>query len=106
MLRNRYPNSPYAKQAENRIRIAEDVLAASEMNVGRYYLKQNNHVGAINRFKVVVTEYQTTAHVEEALYRLSKPTWRSASFRRRKPPPPCSATTSRIPTGTPKATAC
>lgn len=70
MLRNRYPDSPYARQGENRIRIAEDVLAASEMNVGRYYLKQNNHVGAINRFKVVVTEYQTTAHVEEALYRL------------------------------------
>ena len=69
-LRQRYPDSPYAKQAENRIRIAEDVLAASEMNVGRYYLKNRNHVAAINRFKVVVTEFQTTAHVEEALYRL------------------------------------
>jgi outer membrane protein assembly factor BamD len=70
MLRSRYPDSPYARQGENRIRIAEDILAASEMNVGRYYLKQGQHVGAINRFKVVVTEYQTTAHVEEALYRL------------------------------------
>jgi outer membrane protein assembly factor BamD len=70
MLRSRYPDSPYARQAENRIRIAEDVLAASEMSVGRYYLKQNNHVAAINRFKTVVSEYQTTAHVEEALYRL------------------------------------
>lgn len=69
-LRQRYPDSAYAKQGENRIRIAEDVLAASEMSVGRYYLKANNHVAAINRFKVVVIEYQTTAHVEEALYRL------------------------------------
>lgn len=69
-LRQRYPDSPYTKQADNRIRIAEDVLAASEMNVGRYYMKQNNLVAAINRFKTVVAEYQTTAHVEEALYRL------------------------------------
>ena len=69
-LRNRYPDSPYSKQAENRIRIAEDVLAASEMNVGRFYLKQNNYVASINRFKTVVTEYQTTVHVEEALFRL------------------------------------
>ena len=40
------------------------------MNVGRYYQKRNNYVAAINRYKIVVTEYQTTAHVEEALYRL------------------------------------
>ena len=66
----RYPDSPYTRQAGNRIRIAEDTLAASEMSVGRYYQKRNNHVAAINRYKVVVSEYQTTAHVEEALYRL------------------------------------
>ena len=70
VLRGRYPTSPYAKQAENRILIAEDILAASEMSVGRYYLKQNQLTGAIGRFKTVATEYQTTAHVEEALYRL------------------------------------
>jgi outer membrane protein assembly factor BamD len=69
-LVQRYPESPYSRQAENRLRIAEDVLAASEMNVGRYYQKANNQVAAINRFKVVATEYQTTAHVEEALFRL------------------------------------
>ena len=69
-LVQRYPDSPYTKQAGNRIRIAEDTLAAAEMNIGRYYQKRNNHVGAINRYKVVVSEYQTTAHVEEALYRL------------------------------------
>lgn len=70
LLRSRYPDSPYARQAENRVRIAEDALAASEMSVARYYMKQNNHVAAINRFKTVVTDYQTTGHVEEALYRL------------------------------------
>jgi|SoiMethySBSTD1v2_1073268.scaffolds.fasta_scaffold158231_2 outer membrane protein assembly factor BamD len=70
VLRQRYPDSPYAKQAENRIRIAEDVLAASEMNVARYYQKQGNQLAAINRYRTVVTDYQTTAHVEEALYRL------------------------------------
>jgi outer membrane protein assembly factor BamD len=71
-LKSRYPESQYAREAENRIRIAEDSLAASEMEVGRYYLKQKNYIGAINRFKVVCTEYQTTAHVEEALMRLTE----------------------------------
>lgn len=70
LLRSRYPDSPYSRQAENRVRLAEDALAASEMSVARYYMKQNNHVAAINRFKTVITDYQTTGHVEEALYRL------------------------------------
>jgi outer membrane protein assembly factor BamD len=69
-LVQRYPDSPYTKQAVNRIRIAEDILAASEMNVGRYYLNRKNYVGAINRFKTVVSDYQTTPQVEEALYRV------------------------------------
>ena len=72
MLTTRYPESPYAKQAENRILLCEDALAASEMTVGRYYLKKGNQVAAINRFKTVVSEYQTTAHVEEALMRLTE----------------------------------
>ncbi|MGE0856045.1 MAG: outer membrane protein assembly factor BamD [Hyphomicrobiaceae bacterium] len=69
-LKAQYPDSEYALKADNRIRLAEDTLAASEMEVGRYYQKRSNHVAAINRFKAVVTEYQTTAHVEEALARL------------------------------------
>ena len=71
-LVRRYPDSEYAAKARNRMRIAKDTLAASEMNVGRYYLKNGNYVGAINRFKTVVREYQTTAHVEEALHRLTE----------------------------------
>jgi len=72
VLTTRYPDSPYAKQAENRILLCEDALAASEMTVGRYYLKKGNQVAAINRFKTVVADYQTTAHVEEALMRLTE----------------------------------
>jgi outer membrane protein assembly factor BamD len=70
LLVQRYPDSPYAQQAVNRIRIAEDILAASEMNIGRWHLERQLYTGAINRFKTVVTEYQTTPQVEEALYRL------------------------------------
>jgi len=70
-LKTRYPDSRYAQNADNRIRLCQDTLAAQEMNVGRYYMQHNNPVAAINRFKTVVTDYQTTAHVEEALYRLT-----------------------------------
>lgn len=68
----RYPDSSYAREAQGRINAARDVLAASEMNVGRYYLKRHNYLAAINRFRVVVTDYQTTVHVEEALMRLTE----------------------------------
>jgi outer membrane protein assembly factor BamD len=70
-LKTRYPDSTYAQKADNKIRLCEDTLAAQEMNVGRYYMDKGNQIAAINRFKVVVTDYQTTAHVEEALYRLT-----------------------------------
>ncbi|MEQ1710959.1 MAG: outer membrane protein assembly factor BamD [Hyphomicrobium sp.] len=71
-LKTRYPDSPYAKEAEDKIKVTEDNLAASEMEVGRYYLKRKQYVAAINRFKTVVSDYQTTAHVEEALMRLTE----------------------------------
>ncbi|MGI9405900.1 MAG: outer membrane protein assembly factor BamD [Hyphomicrobiaceae bacterium] len=72
ILIRRYPDSEYAKQARNRVRITRDILAASEMNVGRYYMREGNQLAAINRFKTVVTKFQTTAHVEEALARLTE----------------------------------
>ena len=71
-LLQRYPESRYAGEAENRARILRDLLAASEMTVGRYYLRHANYLAAINRFKVVVSDYQTTAQVEEALSRLTE----------------------------------
>lgn len=69
-LIQRFPESEYADDAQTKIRATEDQLAGKEMEVGRYYLKRNNHVAAINRFKTVVVEYQTTRHIEEALFRL------------------------------------
>jgi outer membrane protein assembly factor BamD len=69
-LIQRFPDSPYTKQAVNRIRIAENILAAAEMNVGRYYLNQKQFPAAIGRFKTVVSDFQTTPQVEEALYRI------------------------------------
>jgi outer membrane protein assembly factor BamD len=71
-LLQRYPDSRYAAEATNRVRILRDVLAASEMQVGRYYLRRNNYLAAINRFRTVVTDYQTTEQVEEALMRLTE----------------------------------
>jgi outer membrane protein assembly factor BamD len=70
LLVQRYPDSPYTKQATNRIRIAENMLAANEMEVGRWHLKRKLFAGAIGRFKTVVSDYQTTPQVEEALYRI------------------------------------
>lgn len=68
----RYPDSEYADQASQRIQVARDQIAAKEMDIGRYYLKERNFIGAVNRFKTVVTEYQTTRHVEEALARIAE----------------------------------
>ncbi len=69
-LVQRYPESEYAEDARTKIRVAQDQLAGKEMEVGRFYLKRRHHIAAINRFKVVVTNYQTTRHIEEALFRL------------------------------------
>jgi len=71
-LVQRYPNSRYAAEAANRARVLRDLLAASEMQVGRFYLRKNNFLAAINRFRTVVTSYQTTEQVEEALMRLTE----------------------------------
>jgi outer membrane protein assembly factor BamD len=71
-LLQRYPNSRYAAEAANRARILRDLIAASEMQVGRYYLHRDNYLAAINRFRTVVSEYQTTAQVEEDLMRLTE----------------------------------
>ena len=67
-----FPDSKFAAEDMNRLRIAKDTLAASEMNVGRYYMSKHNYLAAINRFKTVVSEHQTTRHVEEALERLTE----------------------------------
>ena len=68
----KYPNSEYAVSAKQKIEVTRDQLAGKEMEIGRYYLEKKDYTGAINRFKVVVTKYQTTRHVEEALERLTE----------------------------------
>ena len=68
----KFPDSEYAANARRKIEGARDQLAAKEMTIGRYYESKKNFIGAINRFKVVVTRYQTTRHVEEALMRLTE----------------------------------
>jgi outer membrane protein assembly factor BamD len=68
----KFPDSEYAASARRKIEEGRDQLAAYEMSIGRYYENKKNFTGAINRFKVVVTRYQTTRHVEEALMRLTE----------------------------------
>jgi len=71
-LVERYPKSEYASDARQKINVARDQLAGREMEVGRFYLTKRNYTGAINRFRNVVANYQTTRHVEEALQRLTE----------------------------------
>lgn len=65
-----YPESEYARSAILKFDLAFDHLAGKEMEVGRYYLKRGHYVAAINRFRVVVEDFQTTTQTPEALHRL------------------------------------
>jgi outer membrane protein assembly factor BamD len=69
---HKYPNSQYAIAAKQKVEMARDQLAGKELAIGRFYLQKHDYLGAINRFKVVVTQYQTTREVEEALERLTE----------------------------------
>jgi outer membrane protein assembly factor BamD len=66
----RFPDTPYARDARLKVELTIDHLAGKEMDVGRYYQKQQQYVGAINRYRTVIERYQTTTHVPEALHRL------------------------------------
>lgn len=66
----RFPNSDYARDAKLKIDLTKTNLAGQEMFIGRYYLRKEFYNAAINRFNNVVTNYSTTNHIEEALYRL------------------------------------
>jgi outer membrane protein assembly factor BamD len=71
-LLDRYPKSEYVVDVREKMLVARDQLAGKEMNVGRFYLQKRNYAGAVNRFRDVITKYQTTRHVEEALMRLTE----------------------------------
>lgn len=69
-LVRRFPATEYAKDAQLKMDMVDDQLAGKEMEIGRFYLKRDEHLPAINRFRTVVTDYDTTTHAPEALYRL------------------------------------
>ena len=67
---NNYPDTDFAIDAEFKLDLINDILAAKEMYVGRYYVDRKKWIAAINRFKFVIDNYETTIYVEEALHRL------------------------------------
>jgi len=71
-LVNRFPDSRYTRDAQLKIDLTRDHLAGKEMEIGRFYQGQRQHLAAINRFKLVIDRYQTTTHVPEALHRLTE----------------------------------
>ena len=71
-LTERYPASDYAKDAKLKITLCLDHLAGKEMMVGRYYQKDDRYMAAINRFRTVIENYQTTSQTPEALYRITE----------------------------------
>jgi outer membrane protein assembly factor BamD len=69
---DRFPNSRYARDAKLKIDLARDHLAGKEMNIGRWYERQHLYLAAINRYRAVIENYQTTSHIPEALHRLDE----------------------------------
>lgn len=72
VLISSHPKSEYAEDAREKLLVAYDNLAGKEMSVGRYYLGNGQYTAAINRFRTVVEQWQTSTHIEEALYRLTE----------------------------------
>ena len=70
LVLKKYPNTEFALDAEFKLDLINDILAAKEMYVGRYYFDKKKWIAAINRFRIVVDDYDTTIYVEEALHRL------------------------------------
>ena len=65
-----YPNSEFAVDAEFKLDLIQEILASKEMYIGRYYIEKEKWIPAINRFKIILNQYDTTIFVEEALHRL------------------------------------
>ena len=66
----RFPNTAYARDAKFKLDLTRDHLAGKEMEIGRFYLKRGYYQAALNRFKNVVENFQTTTHAAEALHRM------------------------------------
>ena len=69
-LIKKFPSTEYALDAEFKIDLINDTLAAKEMYIGRYYFDQKKLIPAINRFRIIIDDYETTIYTEEALHRL------------------------------------
>ena len=67
---NNFPSTDFAQDSKYKLGLIQDVLASKEMHIGKYYLKKKKWVAAINRFKTILSDYETTVYVEEALHRL------------------------------------
>ena len=65
-----FPETDFAQDSIYKLALIQDVLASKEMHIGKYYLKRKKWIAAINRFKTVLSDYETTVYVEEALHRL------------------------------------
>ena len=65
-----YPNTDFAMDAEFKLDLIREILASKEMYLGSYYIQKGKWIAAINRFKTVINDYETTIYVEEALHRL------------------------------------
>ena len=65
-----YPNTNYSLDAEYKIDLVNDTLASKEMYIGRYYFDKKKWIPAINRFRTVIDDYETTIYAQEALHRL------------------------------------
>ena len=65
-----FPNTEYSLDAEFKIDLINDILASKEMYIGRYYVQKKKWISAINRFRTVIDNYDTTIYTEEALHRL------------------------------------
>ena len=70
IVRNNFPNTDYALDAEFKLDLINDILASKEMYIGRYYFEKKKWIPAINRFKTVIDDFDTTIYTEEALHRL------------------------------------
>ena len=70
LLLSNYPKTEYSIDADFKLDLINDILASKEMYIGRYYFSRKKWIPAINRFRAVVDEYETTIYVEEALHRL------------------------------------
>tara|TARA_B100000941_G_C28482440_1_gene542992 strand:+ start:353 stop:1216 length:864 start_codon:yes stop_codon:yes gene_type:complete len=70
ILTKNFPNTEYAIDSEFKLDLINDILASKEMYIGRYYFEKKKWIPAINRFRTVIDDYETTIYVEEALHRL------------------------------------